>query len=69
MNNPSSYNVETSVIVSNELNYEVVPKNITIKSNDQTKIQIFYTPTNIDTLESGDVIISTKEIGEWKFYL
>ena len=69
LNNPSNHNVETTVVISNELNYEVLPKKLTIKAHDKTSIQIFYTPTNIDTLESGDVIISTQEIGEWKFYL
>lgn len=61
--------VETSAVLSNTLNYDVIPQKIIIQPKNETKIQILYTPTNIDTIESGDVFINTKYIGDWKFYL
>ena len=57
LHNPGKTTVETVAEVSNALNYEVVPSRIVIPPQSTTNVDINYTPTNIDTIESGDVSI------------
>ena len=48
-------------------NFDIIPENIKLKPFKSTEIFIRYCPSNLDIVESGEIFLSTSEIGNWKF--
>ena len=67
--NPSNELIETEAILTNTINFSIVPEQIVLKPKETTKIDIVYSPTIIERIESAELKITTEEIGDWKLFL
>ena len=69
LENPSSMFVEATAKLSNTLNYSIIPEKFILKPRQETVVHVKFTPTHFTNSESGDMTISTQEIGQWRYYL
>ena len=67
LENNSDQIAEVKPVLSNSLNYQILPDKIQIAPYSQTIIQIKYQPTNIDVVEAGDILLHSEQIGDWKY--
>jgi len=69
LKNPSNTDTNVDVFVSNMSNYDVYPESLFIRANSRAKVKIVYTPSQIDTLESSEIVFSSSDIGKWTFLI
>ena len=69
LDNNSSNVVDVRSTITNQLNYQLSPDKIQIQPFNSTTVQIKYTPTDIEAIESGEILLHTDYIGDWKYEL
>jgi len=69
LDNNSGQAVDVRSTVTNSLNFALSPEKVQIPPFSATTVQIRYTPTNLDVLEQGEILLQTDAIGDWKFEL
>ncbi len=57
------------MILSNSINFEIIPKNLVLEPFKETIFKIKFMPTHFIHLENSDLMIITKEIGDFKYFL
>lgn len=69
LENPSNREVILDYFCSNTLNYELIPDKIILPAYGSVDALIKYSPTSLKLLETADIVLSSKEIGDWIFKL
>jgi len=59
LKNPSNTDTTVDVFISNASNFDVYPEQIFIRANSRAKIKIVYTPSQIDSFESSEIVFSS----------
>lgn len=67
LENPTSKELLIDFKNSNPTNFEVIPDKIILPPYESIKVKIQYSPTNLDVVESGNVIFDNPTIGKWEF--
>jgi len=52
---------------SNPTNFEIVPDKIILAPYETLKVSIQYSPSNLDIVETGNIIFENMHIGKWEF--
>jgi len=52
---------------SNPTNFVVIPDKVILPPYETLKVQIKYSPTNLDVIESGNIIFENPEVGNWVY--
>ena len=52
---------------SNPTNFEVMPDKIVLTPYENLKVCIQYSPSNLDIVETGNIIFDNAQIGKWEF--
>lgn len=69
LDNNSGQLVDVRPTVTNQLNWQISPDKIQIAPFSSTVVQLRYTPTDIEAIESGEILLQTDYVGDWKFEL
>lgn len=67
LENPSAMTIHVNHHVSNPNNFDVVPDNLIIPPMSQISAWIRYTPSDLEVNETGEVIFTSEEIGNWYY--
>ena len=67
--NPSNYHVQTECVMSNTLNYSLSNKSPVLPPKEVVEIELTYTPTHYLHAEDGDLLITSTEVGDWRYFL
>lgn len=54
---------------SNTLNYELIPEKIILPAYDTIEAKIRYSPSSVKTIETAELRLSSKILGDWVFKL
>jgi hypothetical protein len=54
---------------SNPTNFDIIPDKIVLPPFENVQVRIQYSPTNLDVIESGNIIFENPQIGKWRFYV
>lgn len=52
---------------SNPTNFEIKPDKVVIPAYEAIKVQIQYSPTTLDQVESGNIVFSHPLVGKWEY--
>ena len=52
---------------SNPTNYEVIPDKILLPPYETQKVCIQYSPSNLDIVETGNIIFENPAVGKWEY--
>lgn len=69
LENPSSKTAHISYKITKPGNFSVLENNIIIPPYQSTIVNIQYMPSELDTIEQGDVFFESDEIGSWQFHV
>lgn len=67
LENPSNQDVIVKYKISNPHNWDLDPLEIMIPRYSSLEVLVRYMPSELDVLESGEIIFETEEIGNWYF--
>lgn len=67
LENPSSKEVVLDYFCSNTLNFELIPDQIILPAYGSMEALIKYTPTSLKFLETAEIRLTSKTIGDWMF--
>ena len=69
LENPSDKEVILDYFCSNTMNYELIPDKIILPAYGSVDALIKYSPTSLKLLETAEIRLTSKEIGDWIFRL
>lgn len=67
LENPTAKELYLDCRNSNMTNFEINPDKIILNPYETLKMQIRYQPTNLDVVESGNIIFENPEVGKWEY--
>ena len=67
LENPTGQEMIVDVRNSNPTNFEVVPEKITLNPYETQRVAIQYSPSNLDIVETGNIVMENPHIGKWEF--
>lgn len=67
LENPTGKELYLDYRNSNPTNFEVSPDKVILPAYETLKVQIKYSPTNLDVIESGNIIFENPEVGKWEY--
>jgi len=67
LENPSSKEVVLDYFCSNTLNFELIPDQIILPAYGSMEALIKYTPTSLKFMETAEIRLTSKSIGDWLF--
>ncbi|EGR27619.1 hypothetical protein IMG5_193180 [Ichthyophthirius multifiliis] len=67
LENHTQQEIQATYTISNVTNFQISPENIVLKPLQENMIEIIYMPSNLEIIESAEIIISTKNIGKWQY--
>jgi len=54
---------------SNPTNFDVIPDKLILPPFETIQVRIQYSPTNLDVMESGNIVFENALIGKWRYYV
>lgn len=54
---------------SNPTNFDVIPDKLILPPFETIQVRIQYSPTNLDVMESGNIVFENSQIGKWRYYV
>jgi len=67
LENPSNQDVKVRCKISNPNNFDIDPEEIIIPKYGSVEVQIRYMPSDLDVVETSEIVFETDEIGNWQF--
>ena len=67
LENPIPQDVKVYQTLTNSFNFEQSIENIVIPALSHINIDVRYIPSDLENIESGNVLLETQEIGSWTF--
>lgn len=67
LENPTGKEIFLDYRNSNPTNFEVIPDKVMLPPYEKVKVQIQYSPTNLDVVESGSLAFENPQVGKWEF--
>ena len=67
LENPTGKELYLDYRNSNPTNFEINPDKVILPAYETLKLVIKYSPTNLDVVESGNIIFENPEIGKWEY--
>lgn len=67
LENPTGQELYLDFKNSNPTNFEVVPDKILLPAYEALKVRIQYSPTNLDVVESGNIVFENPTVGKWEY--
>ena len=67
LENPTGKEVLLDYKNTNPTNFEISPDKVLLPAYESLKIQIQYSPTNLDVVESGNIVFSHPLVGKWEY--
>ena len=67
MENPTGKELYLDYRNSNPTNFEISPDKVILPAYESLKVTIKYSPTNLDVIESGNIIFENPEVGKWEY--
>lgn len=67
LENPTGKELYLDYRNSNPTNFVVCPDKVILPPYESLKVQIKYSPTNLDVIESGNIIFENPEVGKWEY--
>jgi hypothetical protein len=67
LENPTGQELYLEFRNSNPTNFEIVPDKIILPGYESLKVKIQYSPTNLDAVESGNIIFENPIVGKWQY--
>jgi hypothetical protein len=52
---------------SNPTNFEIIPDKPNLQPYENQKVTIQYSPSNLDVVETGNIIFDNPHIGKWEY--
>jgi hypothetical protein len=52
---------------SNPTNFEIIPDRILLPAYESLAVKIQYSPTNLDVVESGNIVFENATVGKWEY--
>ena len=52
---------------TNSTNFEIRPDKVIVPPYETLKVQIIYSPTALEVVESGNIVFSHPVVGQWEF--
>ena len=69
LENPSNSEVILDYVCTNTLNFELIPDKVILPAFGKVDVLIKYTPASLKGLETGEIRLTSSEIGDWVFVL
>jgi len=54
---------------SNPTNFDIIPDKLILPPFESIQVRIQYSPTNLDVIESGNIVFENQMIGKWCYYI
>ena len=67
LENPTGQELYLDFRNSNPTNFEVVPDKILLPAYEALKVKLQYSPTNLDAVESGNIVFENPTVGKWEY--
>jgi len=67
LENPTSNELFLDFRNSNPTNFEIKPDKVILPPYEAIKVQIQYSPTTLDQVESGNIVFSHPQVGKWEY--
>lgn len=67
LENPTGKEIFLDYRNSNPTNFEVIPDKVILPAFEAAKIQIQYSPSNLDVVESGSIVFDNPQVGKWEY--
>lgn len=67
LENPTGKELFLDYRNTNPTNFEVNPDKIILPPYETVKVQIQYSPTNLDVVETASIVFENNQIGKWEF--
>lgn len=67
LENPTAKEIMLNYRSTNPTNFEILPEKVILPPYESLKVQIQYSPTNLDVVESSNIVFSHPMIGKWEF--
>lgn len=67
LENPSNKLTTVRYKITNPLNFDVLENNIEIPPQGVAKVQLQYSPSGMEQVESGEILFESDDIGRWQF--
>lgn len=67
LENPTGQELFLEFRNSNPTNFEIVPDKIVLPAYESLNVKIQYSPTNLDAVESGNIVFEHAAVGKWEY--
>ena len=67
LENPTGKELFLEYRNSNPTNFEISPDKIILPPYEGIRVQINYSPTNLDVVEDGNIIFENPAVGKWEY--
>ena len=67
LENPTGKEIYLEYRNSNPTNFEISPDKIILPPYEGVRVQINYSPTNLDVVEDGNIIFENPAVGKWEY--
>ena len=67
LENPSKLETVYNTIITNPSNYDVLPEQGVIPPYGKAVVSIIYVPSDLNIIQTSDIICESPDIGKWKF--
>lgn len=67
LENPTGQELYLEFRNSNPTNFEIVPDKILLPAFESLRVEIQYSPTNLDVVESGNIVFENPTVGKWEY--
>jgi hypothetical protein len=67
LENPTAQELFLDFKNSNSTNFEIRPDKVILIPYETLKVQIIYSPTALDVVESGNIVFSHPQVGKWEY--
>lgn len=67
LENPTGKELFLEYRNSNPTNFEINPDKVILPPYENVKLQITYSPTNLDVVEAGNIIFEHPSVGKWEY--
>jgi len=67
LENPTAKEIMLDCKNSNATNFDVTPEKIILPPYETLKVNICYNPTNLDVVESGNIVFHHPMVGKWEY--
>jgi hypothetical protein len=67
LENPTGQELYLEFRNSNPTNFEIVPDKLLLPAFESLQVAITYSPTNLDMVESGNIVFEHPAVGRWEY--